>query len=152
MEVTGTVYKVLETQSGVSKSGNAWSRLTFVVEYGDQYPKKLAISLMNDKAQQYAPLIQPGARISVKYDASSREYENRWYTECVAWKVELAAQQQGFQMNQPYQQPQQMPHAYPQQGYQQPMQTQQPQGMYGQTQGYQQPVNPFGPVGSDLPI
>ena len=85
MEITGKVTFVGTTATGVSKSGNGWQKKEFVIETAEQYPKKVAFSLFNDKAN--IP-VTAGLTVTVSFDLSSREWNGRWYTEVLAWKVE----------------------------------------------------------------
>ena len=89
MEITGKLIQKLPVQSGVSSSGNNWSKAEFVIETVEQYPKKVCANLWGDRAKaldQY----QLGSLITVSFDLKSREYNGRWYTDVKAWKVEAA--------------------------------------------------------------
>ncbi len=149
MEITGKLIQKLPVKSGVSSSGNNWSKAEFVIETVEQYPKKVCANLWGDRARALDQF-QEGSLITVSFDLESREFNGNWYTDVKAWKVEAATpaavagapaygQPQGYvQQPQGYGQPQQP--MYPPQGYPQPQQgyVQQPQG-YGQPQ---QPVYP----------
>ena len=162
MEVTGKLIQKLPVQSGVSSSGNNWSKAEFVIETVEQYPKKICANLWGDRARALDQF-QEGSLITVSFDLESREFNGRWYTDVKAWKVEAAtpaavtgAPAQAYMPQQPqyapqgYAQPQQMypPQGYPQQpqGYVQPQQTAyppQPQGYApAPQQGYQAPQQP----------
>ena len=161
MEVTGKLIQKLPVQSGVSSSGNNWSKAEFVIETVEQYPKKVCANLWGDRARALDQF-QEGSLITVSFDLESREFNGNWYTDVKAWKVEAATpaavtgapvygQSQGYvQQPQGYAQPQQMypPQGYPQQpqGYVQPQQAAyppQPQGYApAPQQGYQAPQQP----------
>lgn len=149
MEITGKLIQKLPVKSGVSSSGNNWSKAEFVIETVEQYPKKVCANLWGDRARALDQF-QEGSLITVSFDLESREFNGNWYTDVRAWKVEAATpaavtgapvygQPQGYvQQPQGYAQPQQP--MYPPQGY-----PQQPQG-YGQPQqGYTQPQQPAYP-------
>ena len=149
MEITGKLIQKLPVKSGVSSSGNNWSKAEFVIETVEQYPKKVCANLWGDRARALDQF-QEGSLITVSFDLESREFNGNWYTDVKAWKVEAATpaavtgapvygQPQGYvQQPQGYAQPQQP--MYPPQGY-----SQQPQG-YGQPQqGYAQPQQPAYP-------
>jgi len=135
MEITGKLIQKLPVKSGVSSSGNNWSKAEFVIETIEQYPKKVCANLWGDRARALDQF-QEGALITVSFDLESREFNGNWYTDVKAWKVEPAtpaaatgAPAQGYM---PPQQP-----VYPQQGYAQPQQP-----VYPQQQGYAQPQQP----------
>lgn len=87
MEISGTVIKILGTQKFVSqKNGNEYVKNTFVVETQGNYPKKIAFSVMG--AEKFAQMsIQVGRAYNVQFDIESREWQERWFTECQAWRV-----------------------------------------------------------------
>ncbi|MBT3301980.1 MAG: DUF3127 domain-containing protein [Bacteroidetes bacterium] len=88
MELKGKLIKLLELQSGEGKNG-VWRKQEFIVETTGQYPKKVCFSLWGDKAAQVGG--KENADVTVFFDIESREYNNRWYTEAKAWKVEAGA-------------------------------------------------------------
>ncbi len=122
MEVQGKIIAVLPTRSGTSNTGTQWSSQTAVIETQEQYPKRLAFDIMNDKIQQFN--LQVGELVTVSFDFNAHESNGRWFNSCRAWNVTRQQQQQ-------YQQPiQQQPQQYGQQAQQQQQTYQQP---------YQQP-------------
>jgi hypothetical protein len=141
MEITGKLIQKLPVQSGVSTSGNNWSKAEFVIETVEQYPKKVCANLWGDRARALDQF-QIGSLITVSFDLESREYNGRWYTDVKAWRVDAAtpAAVAGAPV-QGYAQPQQ-PQAYAPQGYAKPQYPQQP--AYP-PQGYAQPQQPAYP-------
>lgn len=100
MEITGKIIKVLPLQGGTSKAGNEWKKCIFVIETQEQYPKKVAITLFgSDKIDQYNGLIQNNNDVKVSVDIESREYNERWYTDVNAWKIESAGANQNSVSN-----------------------------------------------------
>lgn len=101
MEITGKVVKILTPQRFVSqRNGNEYVRNTFVIETSGQYVKKVAFSVMGE--EKFAQMgIEEGKSYAVSFDVESREWHDKWFTECVAWKaVSLDANtQQGSQEN-----------------------------------------------------
>ena len=73
-----TLREVTDVTSGTSKSGNAWTRATAVIEkvegnYTDTYP----MVLFGDKIQEAEPLV--GKAVDVKFNIQAREFNGRWY-------------------------------------------------------------------------
>lgn len=86
MEVQGKVVAVLPQQAFTSKSGNEMVRFAFVIETFEKYAKKIKFDVLGaDKWQ--AMNVQAGASVSVSFDVSSREWNEKWFTQCDAWKV-----------------------------------------------------------------
>jgi hypothetical protein len=119
MEIKAKVISVFEPESGMSKSGNPWTKQGFVVETFEQYAKQVYFSLFGDKIT-LCPAV--GTTVTVHFDLSSRSWVDskgatRWSTEAIAWKVDTEVVQHA---------PQQ-PFNYAAQQYAQPpMQPQQP--------------------------
>ena len=91
MEIQGKIIAVLPTRSGTSARGTQWSSQTAVIETQEQYPKKLAFDVINDKIDQFN--IQVGEFLTVQFDINAREYNGRWFNSVNVWNVIRQAQQ-----------------------------------------------------------
>ena len=90
MEFEGKVLKILKPTSGQSARGT-WERQVVVFEQPNkQYGKEIAVTFMN-KAQEVATL-RGGENYIVSFDIESREYQERWYTDVRAWRVQPVQQ------------------------------------------------------------
>lgn len=99
MEIQGKIIAVLPERSGVSQRGNQWRSISYVLETQEQYPKKLAFDVTNDKIDQLN--IQFGEILTVQFDINAREYNGRWFNSVNAWNVirqnhQAPAQSGGF--------------------------------------------------------
>ena len=149
MEITGKLIQKLPVKSGVSSSGNNWSKAEFVIETIEQYPRKVCANLWGDRARALDQF-QEGSLITVSFDLESREFNGNWDTDVKAWKVEpatpaAAAGAPAPAYGQPGFAPQ--PQQYAPQGYGQPQQPMYPPQGYPQQppQGYPQPQQPVYP-------
>ena len=102
MEIQGKIIVVLPERSGVSQIGNQWRSISYVLETQEQYPKKLAFDVTNDKIDQLN--IQIGEILTVQFDINAREYNGRWFNSVNAWNVirqnqQAPAQSGGFSGN-----------------------------------------------------
>ena len=91
MEIQGKIIVVLPERSGVSQRGNQWRSISYVLETQEQYPKKLAFDVTNDKIDQLN--IQLGEILTVQFDINAREYNGRWFNSINAWNVIRQTQQ-----------------------------------------------------------
>ncbi len=87
MEIKGRLIHVLAVQSGEGKNG-PWKKQDFVIETDGQYPKKVCLTIWGDKFNE--TFLTVGNELLVSFDAESREYNGRWFTDLKAWKIELA--------------------------------------------------------------
>lgn len=105
MEIKGKVVANLGVWKGTSKAGKEWAKATVVIEYGDQYPKKVALDNMKN-AEDFAKLAV-GTEGTFHIEVESREFNGRWYTSVNCWKWETTQQAPAQPVQQPvYQQAQ----------------------------------------------
>lgn len=85
LEISGKVVSLLQEQSGEGKNGR-WVKQDFVIETDDQFPKKVCFSSWGDKVDEVKKL-KAGEAVTISFNAESREYNGRWYTDLRAWKI-----------------------------------------------------------------
>ena len=86
LEIDGKVVRVLAVQSGESQNGT-WKKQQFVLETLGEYPKKICFQTWGDKTEIVSNL-QDGDRLKVSFRLESREYNEKWYTDAVAWRID----------------------------------------------------------------
>ncbi len=86
LELIGKLIKVLPMQSGVSSRGN-WSKQDFVIETQEQYPRKVCISAWGERVNELTS-VKEGDLLRVSFNVESREFNERWYTDVRAWRIE----------------------------------------------------------------
>lgn len=88
MEFTGKIIAVLPPKSGVSKSsGSEWKLQEYVIENGDQYPKKMCFTVFGeDKIKEFN--INMGDELTISFDIDARQWNDRWFNSIRAWRVE----------------------------------------------------------------
>jgi hypothetical protein len=87
LDITGKVTQKLNKTEGVSKAGKPWTKQEFVIETQEQYPRKVCMSVMNEKVTELEN-INVGDVIKASLNIESREYNGKWYTDVRAWKIE----------------------------------------------------------------
>ena len=85
-EINGVVIKILPEQSGDGKFGK-WTKQEFVIQTEDKFPKKVCFSVWGDRTDELKNL-NNGQKVKVSFNPESREYNERWYTDLRAWKIE----------------------------------------------------------------
>lgn len=88
MQLTAKLTQLLPIQTGTGKNGE-WKKQDIIVETEGQYPKKICISIWGDKISNSQ--LQIGNSLKIDFDIESREYNNKWYTDIKAWKIEIAS-------------------------------------------------------------
>lgn len=87
MEIQVKIVNVLPVQTFTSsKTGNSYSKYTFVGETAGQYPKKIAFTVMGEDKFNGMCIVVDGT-YTVSFDVESREWNGKWFTEASAWKA-----------------------------------------------------------------
>ena len=82
------ITKVLDTQSGTSKAGKEWSKLTFIGETSEEYNNLYAFELFGtEKVDNFTKFNKVGDLVDVDFNVQTREWEGRYFTSLSAWKV-----------------------------------------------------------------
>lgn len=81
--------RVIEDKTGEGKNG-PWRDLQFLCETTDERPKKIALNSKSGVADKITRM-KEGDIFNVNYDIDSNEFNGRWYTKLVVWKVHLEA-------------------------------------------------------------
>jgi hypothetical protein len=91
LSIKGKLLNILNMESGVSRSGNSWKKQEFVLETQEQFPRKVCFTLFNDKVSILSGMVA-GDDLEVHFDIESREFNNKWYHNINAWKIERVGQ------------------------------------------------------------
>ena len=87
MELTGKLIELLPEVKGTSSKGE-WVKRDAIIETIETYSKLVCVSFWNDLIKVVSTL-QPDTELTAHINIESREYNNRWYTEVKAWKVDV---------------------------------------------------------------
>jgi hypothetical protein len=90
-KTTGKVLQILPEIKGTSARGE-WKKQDFVIETAEeQFPKKICFTLFNDKNGTFDK-IKPNMEVEVSFSIESREYNEKWYSNINAFRVDLVQQ------------------------------------------------------------
>lgn len=85
-QISGRIIKILPSQTGAGKNGS-WIKQDMVIETLDQYPKKICCTAWGDLATNLDSY-EVGEKVTVHFNLESREYNDKWFTDVRAWKIE----------------------------------------------------------------
>jgi|TARA_R100000084_G_C4501462_1_gene78391 hypothetical protein len=91
MEIQGIVVS-FQDKSGVSKAGKEFKKAELVIKNTDGYKGAevhYAFTLFGKAMERFSHKV--GDQVSVMFNIESRQWKDRWFTELVAWKVNLFA-------------------------------------------------------------
>lgn len=88
MEITGKLVQFLPEQRGETQRG-PWVRGGFVIETEEQYARKIAFSVWGEDKWNAIRNLPLGNTIKVTFSIESREFNERWYTDCRCSQVDV---------------------------------------------------------------
>ena len=94
----GKVVKILDVETGTSKSGKEWQKQTFVIDSEEQYNNILAVEVFGDKVQLLNSL-KIGDEVEVEVNVSSREYNGKYYHNVSLWKIATLSSEPKQELN-----------------------------------------------------
>ena len=90
MQIKGQVVAILPLESGITKAGKDWQKLTIVIEFNEgNYQKKLALSATKSELIQTLQNLKQGDSITASINLESREFNGKWFNSVNVWKVVL---------------------------------------------------------------
>lgn len=87
MEITGKLIQLLPNVEGESARGH-WVRGGFVIETGDDYPRKVAFTAFGEERIAMVQNIPMGSMVQVSFNPESREFNEKWYTDLRATRIQ----------------------------------------------------------------
>jgi hypothetical protein len=91
LEITGRLIKKLPAQTGTSTKGE-WKKQEFVIETQESFPRKICMNVWgSDKVEEFSGY-REGETLKASVNIESREFNQRWYTDVRAWKIERLAE------------------------------------------------------------
>lgn len=102
MDTIGRIIKIGTHEAGESSKGK-WQKIQVVIETDGKFPKKVAFTAWNDLVDQIRADHKEGDRIKVHFDIESREYQEKWYTDAKAWRIEKDDPNGGWKKAEPAQ-------------------------------------------------
>ena len=85
MTIQGTIKQIKPVESGVS-NGNTWKNQLIILEQAGEYPKTVAVKINPEKVSINE--FVEGEHVTAHINIESREYNDRFYTDVKAWKIE----------------------------------------------------------------
>jgi hypothetical protein len=85
---TGKIIEILPTESGTSKAGKDWKKLTFVIDTGEDYNNIIAFELFGDeKVDNFLKYNKVDKTVDVEFNVSSNKWKDKYFTSASAWKI-----------------------------------------------------------------
>ncbi|MEN6619074.1 MAG: DUF3127 domain-containing protein [Rikenellaceae bacterium] len=91
LEITGKLIKKLPQQSGTSTKGE-WKKQEFIIETQESFPRKICMNVWGAEKVDELTGYGEGEHLKVSVNIESREFNQRWYTDVRAWKIERVSE------------------------------------------------------------
>lgn len=82
--IKGTIKSIGDVQVVSEK----FKKVEFVVVTDDKFPKSIALQITNDKIDNFVKYNSEGQEVEVKFNIESKEFNGRWFTNLIAWRVQ----------------------------------------------------------------
>jgi hypothetical protein len=96
MEITGIVKHISQIKDGVSKTGNPWESLDFVLETKTEYPETFVIGIYGQdkdgkgfQTRAFLEKVKVGAELTASVNGRANEYNGKWYGQLSMWKFDI---------------------------------------------------------------
>ena len=87
MDITGRLIQLLPDVEGDSARGH-WVRGGFVIETDGEYPRKVAFTAFGEERVAMAKNLPMGSPVQVTFMPESREFNEKWYTDLRASRIQ----------------------------------------------------------------
>tara|TARA_Y100000114_G_scaffold53473_1_gene48805 strand:+ start:2443 stop:2790 length:348 start_codon:yes stop_codon:yes gene_type:complete len=88
-QLQGILSYISDVTKGTSKSGKDWQKLEIVIATEGEYSKDVHFTIFGEeKVKTFLELNKTGRKVNVFFNVESRAWNDKWYTQLNAWKVE----------------------------------------------------------------
>lgn len=86
-EISGTIKEIMDLQTFAS----GFTKREFVLTTQEQYPQQIKFEMVKEKADILGSM-NAGDQVKVSFNVRGNEYQNRYYVNLQAWKIERMAE------------------------------------------------------------
>ena len=86
MQIEGKLIKILEAESGTSKSGKAWSKQSCLVETDEKYNNLVCVTAFGDDNINNLNKLKVNENVQIWCNVYSREYNGRYFNQIDGWR------------------------------------------------------------------
>ena len=87
LSIKGSLIKINEIENIENKEGKSWKKQTFLIETSAEYNNQICFQLLGEEKTKLLEKHKIGDSVEVFFNISSREYNNRYYHNIDAWKI-----------------------------------------------------------------
>ena len=87
LSIKGHLIKKNDIENIENKEGKKWTKQTFILQTPAEYNNQICFQLFGEEKIKLLETHKIGDQIEVFFNISSREYNNRYYHNVDAWKI-----------------------------------------------------------------
>ena len=87
LSINGILLKKLNPESGIRKDGRGWKKQHFILQTDNSFNNEICFQLFGEEKMTMLKNIEIGEKIEVFFNLSSREYNQKYYHNIDAWKI-----------------------------------------------------------------
>jgi len=88
MDITGTIEKILPTQTGTSAAGKEWKKLSFTLRTTEEYNNFYCFDVFGDeKVDNFLKYNKEGQQVKVDFNVKCNEWKDKYFVSLDAWKI-----------------------------------------------------------------
>tara|TARA_B100000700_G_C14497796_1_gene602629 strand:+ start:49 stop:396 length:348 start_codon:yes stop_codon:yes gene_type:complete len=87
LSIKGLLIQKNKIENIENKEGKKWVKQTFVIDTGGEYNSRICFQLFGEEKIKLLNNFNSGDQVEVYFNISSREYNNRYYHNIDAWKI-----------------------------------------------------------------
>ena len=87
LSIKGLLIKKNDIENIENKEGKKWTKQTFILQTPAEYNNQICFQLFGEEKMKLLENYKIGDQIEVFFNISSREYNNRYYHNVDAWKI-----------------------------------------------------------------
>ncbi len=86
LSITGILIQIHDKETIESK-GKKWLKQTFLIDIGGEYNNEICFQLFGEEKTKLLENYKIGDQLEVFFNLSSKQYNNRYYHNIDAWKI-----------------------------------------------------------------
>ena len=94
LNIKGTLTKKFEVETIEGKEGKIWKKKNFIIDTGSQFNSEICFQLFGEEKVKILDEFQINDNIEVYFNLYSKKFNNRYFHNIDAWKIEKNTEEQ----------------------------------------------------------
>jgi len=101
-QLEGKITNVLEVQTGVSKAGKEWQKLSVIVGTEEEYNNTYCFEIFGaEKVEDFTARFSIGMAVKIDFNINTNEWNGKYFTSLGIWKIDGVGNQTAPQQETP---------------------------------------------------